>query len=178
MQAHKPIKQQEERVSVQPSTAVLHCFFKSVLPKQLKAQSKWCHWWSALKSDFQNKILGDILYLGDRVAHCWVSPSEKRPSDMFSVIKLLKNVLQIALAQTMICSGSGKHLPLTITWMKIDPLKHSGWRDAQTERSWDDIYSRERKTLESATMSPQLPNFPWENGLDLFSYIRSSHGQC
>lgn len=84
VQVPKPIKQQEERVSLQPSTAVLHSFFKTALPKKLKSQSKWCHWWSALESDFQNKLLGDISYLCDRAAHCWVTPSEERPSDKFS----------------------------------------------------------------------------------------------
>lgn len=88
------------------SQALQFCsFFKTVHPKQFKSQSKWCHWWSALKSDFQNKLLGDIYYLGDGVAHCWATPSGERPSDKSSTSchQTTKNVLQIALAQTTIC---------------------------------------------------------------------------
>lgn len=76
---------QKSGVGFLSSQALQFCsFFKTVLPKQLKSQSKWCHWSSALKSDFQNNLFGDIWYLGDRAARCWVAPSEEGPSDKFS----------------------------------------------------------------------------------------------
>lgn len=181
IQVHKPIKHQEEKVSLQPSTAVLHSFLKTVLPKQLKSQNKWFHWWSALKSDFQNRLLGDISYLGDTVAHCWVILSEERPSDKFS-----KSCHQTAKKYTS--NGISPEHDLQRTWKSVTSYSHmdGNWplelfwlkRCLHWEILGWHLFQRKKGHWSQPQSVLNFLNFPWENGLALFSCIRSSHGQC
>lgn len=115
------------RFSLQPSTAVLQ-FLQDSSSQTAQIPEQMVPLMINTKIWFPKWALGRHLVSCDRIAHCWVTPSEERPSDKFSKSchQTAKNVLQIALAQTIICRGSGKQLPFTVTWMEMDPLKHSG----------------------------------------------------